>query len=109
MIKRNTDFAAAYAHHDPRQYIATCETMRDALFDRDTAPGAPPEAPMRVAVPAFIVPSHDAAHATSAARYLEECLPQSIYWDAAVEAQIEAAANPRLLRISARRAAMMRR
>jgi hypothetical protein len=32
---------------------------------------------MGVAVPAFIVPGHDAAHATSAARYLEECLPQS--------------------------------
>jgi hypothetical protein len=46
---------------------------------------------MGVAVPAFIVPGHDAAHATSAARYLEECLPQSNYWDAAIEAQIEAA------------------
>ena len=97
VIKRDADFAAAYARHDPRQYIATCERMRDALFDRDTAPGAPPEALMRVAVPAFIVPGHDAAHATSAARYLEECLPQSIYWDAAVEAQTEAATNPRLL------------
>jgi hypothetical protein len=71
--------------------------MRDALFDRDTAPGARPEALMRVAVPAFIVPGHDAAHATSAARYLEECLPQSTYWDVAVEAQTEAATNPRLL------------
>jgi len=28
---------------------------------------------------------------------LEECLPQSSYWDAAVEAQTEAATNPRLL------------
>jgi hypothetical protein len=34
---------------------------------------------------------------TSAARYLEECLPQSTYWDAAVEAQTEAATNPRAL------------
>jgi hypothetical protein len=48
-------------------------------------------------IPAFIVPGHDAAHATSAARYLEECLPQSTYWDAAVEAQTESATNPRLL------------
>jgi len=46
--------------------------MRDALFDRDTAPGAEPEQLMRVAIPAFVVPGHDAAHATSAARYLEE-------------------------------------
>jgi hypothetical protein len=28
---------------------------------------------------------------------LEECLPQSTYWDATVEAQTEAATNPRLL------------
>ena len=52
---------------------------------------------MRVAIPAFVVPGHDAAHATSAARYLEECLAQSTYWDATVEAQTEAATNPRLL------------
>jgi hypothetical protein len=32
---------------------------------------------VRVAVPVFIEPGHDAAHATSAARYLQECLPQS--------------------------------
>jgi pimeloyl-ACP methyl ester carboxylesterase len=97
VIKRDADFAAAYTQQEPNQYIATCESMRDALFDRDTAPGARPEALMRVAVPAFIVPGHDAAHATSAARYLEECLPQSTYWDVAVEAQTEAATNPRLL------------
>jgi pimeloyl-ACP methyl ester carboxylesterase len=96
-IKRDADFAAAYARQDPRQYIATCETMRDALFDRDTAPGAAPEALMHVTVPAYIVPGHDAAHATSAARYLEECLPQSRYWDVPVDAQTEAATNPRLL------------
>ena len=97
VIKRDADFAAAYARHDQRQYIATCERMRDALFDRDTALGAAPEQLMRVAVPAFIVPGHDATHATSAARYLEECLPQSTYWDAAVEAQTEAATNPRVI------------
>ena len=52
---------------------------------------------MRVAVPTFIIPGHDAAHATAAARYLQECLPQSTYWDAAVEAQTEAPTNPRVL------------
>jgi pimeloyl-ACP methyl ester carboxylesterase len=97
VIKRDADSAVTYARQDPQQYIATCEAMRDALFDRDTAPGAAPEQLMRVAVPAFIVPGHDAAHATSAARYLEECLPQSTYWDAAVEAQTAAAVNPRVL------------
>ena len=68
--------------------------MRDALFDRDTAPGAEPEQLMRVAIPAFVVPGHDAAHATSAARYLEECLPQSRYWDVA---ETEDATNPHVL------------
>ena len=31
---------------------------------------------MRLDIPALIVPGRDAAHATSAARYLEECLPR---------------------------------
>jgi hypothetical protein len=38
---------------------------------------------------ALVVPGHDAAHATSAARYLEECLPRSDYWDVAVAQQTE--------------------
>ena len=79
------------------EYIRICEAMRDALFDRDTAPGAEPEDLMRTEIPALIVPGHDAAHATSAARYLEECLPRSDYWDVPVEAQTEAATNARVL------------
>jgi pimeloyl-ACP methyl ester carboxylesterase len=96
-IKRDADFAQAYEALDATAYIRTCEAMRDALFDRDTAPGARPEDLMRLAIPALIVPGHDAAHATSAARYLEECLPQSDYWDVAVEAQTEAATSTRVL------------
>ena len=97
MIKRDETFAAAYAARDMHEYIRICEDMRDALFDRDTAPGATPEDLMRSEVPALVVPGHDAAHATSAARYLEECLPRSDYWDAPVEAQTEAATNSRVL------------
>ncbi len=97
VIKRDETFAAAYAARDVRDYIRICEAMRDALFDRDTAPGAEPEQLMRTEIPALIVPGHDAAHATSAARYLEECLPRSDYWDAPVEAQTEAATNSRVL------------
>ena len=51
---------------------------------------------MRTEVPALIVPGHDASHATSAARYLEECLPRADYWDVAVAAQTEEATNARL-------------
>jgi pimeloyl-ACP methyl ester carboxylesterase len=97
VIKRDAAFAVAYAAGDVNDYIGICEDMRDALFDRDTAPGAEPEDLMRSDVPALIVPGHDAAHATSAARYLEECLPRSDYWDMAVERQTEAATNARIL------------
>jgi pimeloyl-ACP methyl ester carboxylesterase len=97
VIRHDETFAAGFAGRDLHEYIRICEGMRDALFDRDTAPGATPEDLMRTEVPALIVPGHDAAHATSAARYLEECLPKSQYWDAAVEAQTEVATNARLL------------
>jgi hypothetical protein len=43
------------------------------------------------------VPSRDAAHATSAARYLEEYLPKSEYWDMPVAEQTEEPTNRRLL------------
>ena len=97
VIKRDDAFAAAYAKRDADEYIGICEAMRDALFDRDTAPGAAPEALMGVDIPALIVPGHDAAHATSAARYLEECLPRSDYWDVAVEAQTQPATAARVV------------
>jgi pimeloyl-ACP methyl ester carboxylesterase len=89
VIKHDRAFAEAYAAQPAEQYRSICEDMCRALFDRDTAPGAEPEALMRVEIPALVVPGHDAAHATSAARYLEECLPRSDYWDVAVEQQTE--------------------
>jgi len=48
-------------------------------------------------IPALVVPGRDAFHATSAARYLEECLPKSEYWDIAVADQTEANVPARLL------------
>ena len=48
-------------------------------------------------VPALIVPGRDKTHATSAARYLEECLPRAEYWDVAVADQTEETVPPRLL------------
>jgi hypothetical protein len=67
------------------------------LFDRDTAPGAEPEDLMRLDIPALVVPGRDAAHATSAARYLEECLPRSEYWDVPVAGQTEETTPARVL------------
>jgi glyoxylase-like metal-dependent hydrolase (beta-lactamase superfamily II) len=71
--------------------------MREALLDRDTAPGAEPEELMALESPALVVPGHDESHATSAARYLEECLPGSQYWDVMPEAQTEQNAPRRVL------------
>jgi pimeloyl-ACP methyl ester carboxylesterase len=97
VIKRDSKFAAAYAEQNPDAYKLICEGMCRALFDRDTAPGAEPEDLMHLDIPALVVPGHDASHATSAARYLEECLPGSDYWDMAVEQQTEAATNARVM------------
>jgi pimeloyl-ACP methyl ester carboxylesterase len=97
VIKRDSAFAAAFARQDVAQYTTICDRMCRALFDRDTAPGAEPEQLMGVDIPALVVPGHDASHATSAARYLEECLPRAEYWDMAVEQQTEAPTNARIL------------
>jgi hypothetical protein len=95
-------FNAAFAKQDRDQYESICEAMCRALFGRDTAPGAEPEELMRLDIPALVVPGHDAAHATSAASYLEECLPRSDYWDVAVERQTEDATNARVLEFLAK-------
>jgi hypothetical protein len=55
--------------------------MCRALMDRDTAPGAEPEELLRLEIPALIVPGRDPSHATSAARYLEECLASAVALD----------------------------
>jgi pimeloyl-ACP methyl ester carboxylesterase len=97
VIKRDRAFAAAYEKIDLSEYERAVLAMRDALFDRDTSPGAEPEQLFKLDIPALIVPGRDESHATSAARYLEECLPKSQYWDVLPEGQTEATAPPRLL------------
>ena len=97
MLRHDRAFAEAYAKQDLERYKLIVAGMARTLFDRDTAPGAEPEDLMRVDLPALIVPGRDAAHATSAARYLEECLPKSDYWDVPVAGQTEEATPARLL------------
>jgi hypothetical protein len=77
--------------------MQTVSDTSRALYDRDTAPGAEPEDLMRLDIPALVIPGKDASHATSAARYLEECLPGAQYWDAPPEQQTEASAPRRVL------------
>ena len=98
LIKRDSDFADAYAKQDVEKFKLIVLGMMRTLFDRDTAPGAEPEDMLRLDIPTFIVPGRDASHATSAARYLEECLPHSDYWDVAVDDQTEDSVAPRLLK-----------
>jgi pimeloyl-ACP methyl ester carboxylesterase len=89
VIKHDRAFADAYARQNVDAYKLVVVGMARTLFDRDTAPGAEPEDMLRLDIPALIIPGQDAAHATSAARYLEECLPKSQYWDVPVAQQTE--------------------
>jgi hypothetical protein len=82
---------------DADQYKLVVQGMARALLDRDTAPGAEPEDMLRLGIPALVVPGRDESHATSAARYLEECLPKAQYWDVPPEGQTEATAPARML------------
>jgi pimeloyl-ACP methyl ester carboxylesterase len=97
VIRRDAAFAETFVKQNPDRYSLLVAGMARALLDRDTAPGAEPEELLRLDIPALVVPGHDATHATSAARYLEECLPKSQYWDVPVDSQTEANAPARLL------------
>ncbi len=97
VIRGDPEFAARYAAQDVEAYKLIVTGMERSLFDRDTTPGAEPEDLMRLAIPALIIPGHDRSHATSAARYLEECLPRADYWDTAVAEQTEARTSARIL------------
>ena len=97
VLRGDAAFAESYAGQDPERYRLAVVGMARGLLDRDTAPGAEPEDLLRLDIPALVVPGHDASHATSAARYLQECLPRSEYWDAPVADQTEATAPDRLL------------
>jgi pimeloyl-ACP methyl ester carboxylesterase len=104
VIRREPSFAEAYARQNVKQYTAVIAVIRRNLFDRDSAPGAEPEELMRLDIPALVVPGRDKSHATSAARFLEECLPRAEYWDVAVADQTETTAPPRLLEFLDRQA-----
>jgi pimeloyl-ACP methyl ester carboxylesterase len=97
VIRNDRAFADAYAKLDVAKYKQLVGDMCRTLFDRDTSPGAEPEDLLRCEIPVLVVPGKDASHATSAARYLEECLPKSEYWDVPPEAQTEESAPARLL------------
>ena len=97
MIRNSPSFAEAYAALDKAGYLLTVTALYRGLIDRDTAPGAEPEDLMTLDIPSLIVPGSDAFHATSAARYLQECLSGSEYWDLPVDEQNAENAPQRVL------------
>ncbi|NNC77189.1 MAG: alpha/beta hydrolase [Woeseiaceae bacterium] len=97
VIRSDPEFAKAYAAMDVEAYKQIIADIPRTLLDRDTAPGAEPEDLFQLDIPALIVPGKDVAHATSAARYLEECLPKSEYWDILPDDQTEQNAPARLI------------
>jgi pimeloyl-ACP methyl ester carboxylesterase len=107
VIRRDERFAQRYAQHDADQYQYLVGGMVRLLFDRDTVSGAEPEDLLRLDIPSLIVPGQDASHATSAARYLEECLSGADYWDVPVADQTEETAPARVLEFLGQRPAAL--
>ena len=97
VLKHDRDFTSAYIKQDTAAYTDIVANVAKALLDRDTAPGAEPQDLMRLNIPTLVVPGKDASHATSAARYLEECIPGAEYWDVPPADQTEANVPQRLL------------
>jgi pimeloyl-ACP methyl ester carboxylesterase len=97
VLKHDTAFAEAFVRQDIERYKAIVAGFLRTMFDRDTAPGAEPEELMQLDIPTLVIPGRDASHATSAARYAEECIPGAEYWDVPPEEQTEATAPARVI------------
>ncbi|MCW2947076.1 MAG: hydrolase [Actinoallomurus sp.] len=98
LLRSDPAFADMYARTDTDRYQVLVSGMARLLFDRDTVPGPEPEDLLELDIPALVVPGQDDSHAPSAARYLQECLPRSEYWDVSVAEQTESTAPARVLR-----------
>src|SRR5687767_9872700 len=81
VIARDRSFAEDFLRQDLNRYLGLIAVSGGGLFDRDTATGAEPEEIMGISAPALIVPGDAASHATSAAHYLRELLPNASSWN----------------------------
>jgi pimeloyl-ACP methyl ester carboxylesterase len=81
VIARDQSFAEGLVRQDLNWYLGLIAVSGRGLFDRDTATGAEPEEIIGISAPAFIIPGDDASHATSAAHYLRELLPNASFWN----------------------------
>lgn len=87
VLRTDAAFAEEFASQDADDYRTIVRETATTLFDRDTVPGAPADVLAEIEFPALVVPGNDANHATAAARYLAECLPNAEYWDVMPEEQ----------------------
>lgn len=97
VLKQDADFATHYASLDADRYRVMVAGMVRGLMDRDTSPGAEAEDLLMMDIPSLIIPGSDTSHATSAARYLEECIAGAEYWNVPVAEQTEAPTNETVL------------
>jgi pimeloyl-ACP methyl ester carboxylesterase len=97
VLARDPGFADEYRRFDRSRYLVMVNGLARLMFDRDTVPGVEPEDLALLDLPALIVPGEDSSHATSAARYLQECLPVAEYWDVRVADQTAQTAPARVL------------
>jgi pimeloyl-ACP methyl ester carboxylesterase len=97
VLRSDPQFADLFGKQDQKRYETLVAGMARTLFDRDTVPGPEPEDLLGLDVPALIIPGQDASHAVSAARYLQELLPQAQYWDMPVSGQTQDTAPARVL------------
>jgi pimeloyl-ACP methyl ester carboxylesterase len=96
VLRTDPEFARAFTEQDPERYQTLLAGLARTLFDRDTVPGPEPEDLLLAGFRALVVPGQDSSHATSAARYLQECIPGAEYWDVPVPEQTEQTAPARV-------------
>jgi len=96
LLASDPAFAAVYAASNLERYKTLVAGTARLMFDRDTVPGVDPEDLLGLDIPALVIPGNDDSHATSAARYLAECLPMCQYWNVEVSDQSEEGVADRL-------------
>lgn len=97
VLRHDEEFAKRYVSINVDHYKAIIAGIPRGLIDRDTSPGAEPEDLVRLDIRTLIVPGADFSHATSAARYLQECIPGSDYWDIPVPQLTAENTNARII------------
>ncbi|GAA5148253.1 hypothetical protein GCM10025768_09650 [Microbacterium pseudoresistens] len=95
-LRSDETFATDFARIPLESYVTIVSGTSRLLFDRDTVPGPEPEDLRLLDIPALIVPGEDLSHTRSAARYLQETLPDNQYWDVPVAEQTPEASTARV-------------